>query len=41
MQLRTLVERVTREVLAMPPPEEPAVEELRMRYRPIGCWATA
>jgi len=38
-QLRRVVSRVMRDVQAMAPLPEPRLEELRMRYPPVGCWA--
>jgi len=34
-----MVDRVMRDVEAMPPPAQPTLEELRLHYvMPSGCW---
>ncbi len=38
-QMRSIVERVMREVQAMPPPAELDLEAWRMQHPPMGCFS--
>jgi len=38
-QILLVTEKVKEAVHAMAPPPQPDLEVLRMKYRPVGCWA--
>ena len=38
-QMRVIVDHVMSDVKTVAPPPHMSLEELRMAYQPVGCWA--